>query len=42
MFGPGSRFEIDVTIADIYLVSSFDVNLIIDRTIACHHCLNLM
>lgn len=31
--GPGTRFQIDATIADIYLVSSFDRNLIIGRPI---------
>lgn len=31
--GPGTRFQIDATIADIYLVSSYDRNLIIGRPI---------
>ncbi len=31
--GPGTRFQIDATIADIYLVSSFDVNNIIGRPV---------
>lgn len=31
--GPGTRFQIDATIADIYLVSSFDVNRIIGRPV---------
>lgn len=31
--GPGTRFQIDATIADIYLVSSFDVNKIIGRPV---------
>lgn len=31
--GPGTRFQVDVTIADVYLVSSFDRNLIIGRPI---------
>lgn len=31
--GPGSRFQIDATIADIYLVSSFDVNKVIGRPV---------
>ncbi|MGG4546409.1 Mu transposase C-terminal domain-containing protein [Rossellomorea marisflavi] len=31
--GPGTRFQIDATIADVYLVSSFDRNLIIGRPI---------
>ncbi|OXS75825.1 Mu transposase C-terminal domain-containing protein [Domibacillus enclensis] len=31
--GPGTRFQIDSTIADIYLVSSFDRTLIIGRPI---------
>ncbi|MEK4487661.1 Mu transposase C-terminal domain-containing protein [Psychrobacillus sp. FSL H8-0484] len=31
--GPGTRFQIDATIADIYLVSSFDRSLIIGRPI---------
>jgi len=31
--GPGTRFQIDATIADIYLVSSFDRNLIIGRPV---------
>lgn len=31
--GPGTRFQVDATIADIYLVSSFDRNLIIGRPI---------
>lgn len=31
--GPGTRFQVDATIADMYLVSSFDVNRIIGRPI---------
>lgn len=31
--GPGTRFQIDATIADIYLVSAFDVNRIIERPV---------
>ncbi|WP_146550784.1 Mu transposase C-terminal domain-containing protein [Rummeliibacillus suwonensis] len=31
--GPGTRFQIDATIADIYLVSSFDRSLIIGRPV---------
>lgn len=31
--GPGTRFQVDATIADVYLVSSFDRNLIIGRPI---------
>ncbi|MEQ6853619.1 Mu transposase C-terminal domain-containing protein [Lysinibacillus capsici] len=31
--GPGTRFQVDATIADIYLVSSFDVNLIFGRPV---------
>ena len=31
--GPGTRFQIDATIADVYLVSSFDVNRIIGRPV---------
>ncbi|WP_242223150.1 Mu transposase C-terminal domain-containing protein [Bacillus cereus group sp. BfR-BA-01380] len=31
--GPGTRFQIDATIADIYLVSSFDRNRVIGRPI---------
>lgn len=31
--GPGTRFQIDATIADIYLVSSFDVNRVIGRPV---------
>lgn len=31
--GPGTRFQIDATIADIYLVSSFDVNKVIGRPV---------
>lgn len=31
--GPGTRFQIDATIADIYLVSSLDVNKIIGRPV---------
>ncbi len=31
--GPGFRFQIDATIADIYLVSSYDVNRIIGRPV---------
>ncbi|MGE7114171.1 Mu transposase C-terminal domain-containing protein [Lysinibacillus sp. NPDC047702] len=31
--GPGIRFQIDATIADIYLVSSFDVNRVIGRPV---------
>ncbi|MEX3748292.1 MULTISPECIES: Mu transposase C-terminal domain-containing protein [Lysinibacillus] len=31
--GPGMRFQVDATIADIYLVSSFDVNRIIGRPV---------
>ncbi|MBS4192854.1 transposase [Bacillus sp. FJAT-49705] len=31
--GPGTRFQVDATIADIYLVSSFDRSLIIGRPI---------
>ncbi|EON70942.1 Mu transposase C-terminal domain-containing protein [Lysinibacillus sphaericus] len=31
--GPGTRFQIDATVADIYLVSSFDRSLIIGRPI---------
>lgn len=31
--GPGTRFQIDATIADIYLVSSLDVNRIIGRPV---------
>lgn len=31
--GPGTRFQVDATIADIYLVSSFDRNLIIGRPV---------
>lgn len=31
--GPGTRFQIDATIADIYLVSSFDINRIIGRPV---------
>ncbi|MGD7009338.1 Mu transposase C-terminal domain-containing protein [Metabacillus sp. 84] len=31
--GPGTRFQIDATIADVYLVSSFDRQLIIGRPI---------
>ncbi len=31
--GPGTRFQIDATIADIYLVSSFDINRIIGRSV---------
>lgn len=32
-FGPGARYEIDATIADIYLVSEFDPDRIIGRPI---------
>ncbi|QBJ66103.1 transposase [Bacillus anthracis] len=31
--GPGTRFQIDATIADVYLISSFDRNLIIGRPV---------
>ncbi|MFT9849998.1 Mu transposase C-terminal domain-containing protein [Aneurinibacillus sp. REN35] len=31
--GPGTRFQVDATIADVYLVSSFDRNLIIGRPV---------
>lgn len=31
--GPGTRFQVDATIADIYLVSTFDVNRIIGRPV---------
>ncbi|MGY2611202.1 Mu transposase C-terminal domain-containing protein [Bacillus pretiosus] len=31
--GPGTRFQIDATIADVYLVSSFDRNLIVGRPV---------
>ena len=31
--GPGTRFQVDATIADVYLVSSFDRSLIIGRPI---------
>lgn len=31
--GPGTRFQVDATIADIYLVSSFDRSLIIGRPV---------
>lgn len=31
--GPGTRFQIDATIADIYLVSSIDINRIIGRPV---------
>jgi hypothetical protein len=31
--GPGTRFQIDATIADIYLVSSLDVNKVIGRPV---------
>src|SRR5690625_7427785 len=31
--GPGTRFQIDATIADIYLVSSLDVNKVKGRPI---------
>lgn len=31
--GPGTRFQIDATIADIYLVSAFDLNRIIGRPV---------
>lgn len=31
--GPGTRFQIDATIADIYLVSMYDVNKIIGRPV---------
>ena len=31
--GPGTRFQIDATAADIYLVSSFDVNKVIGRPV---------
>lgn len=31
--GPGTRFQIDATIADIYLVSSFDRSLVIGRPV---------
>ncbi|TKI46658.1 Mu transposase C-terminal domain-containing protein [Lysinibacillus tabacifolii] len=31
--GPGTRFQIDATIADIYLISSFDINRIIGRPV---------
>ncbi|WP_026558821.1 Mu transposase C-terminal domain-containing protein [Bacillus sp. J37] len=31
--GPGTRFQIDATIADIYLVSSLDINRIIGRPV---------
>ncbi|QOY37723.1 Mu transposase C-terminal domain-containing protein [Anaerobacillus isosaccharinicus] len=31
--GPGTRFQIDATIADIYLVSSYDVNKVIGRPV---------
>lgn len=31
--GPGTRFQIDATIADFYLISSFDRNLIIGRPV---------
>lgn len=31
--GPGTRFQLDATIADIYLVSAFDVNRIIGRPV---------
>lgn len=31
--GPGTRFQIDATIADVYLVSSFNRNLIIGRPV---------
>lgn len=31
--GPGTRFQIDATIADVYLISSFDRSLIIGRPI---------
>lgn len=32
-FGPGSRFQIDATIANVYLISSYNVNWIIGRPI---------
>lgn len=32
-FGPGARYEIDATIADIYLVSDMDPNIIIGRPV---------
>ncbi|GER68380.1 hypothetical protein BpJC4_28510 [Weizmannia acidilactici] len=31
--GPGTRFQIDATIADVYIVSAFDVNRIIGRPV---------
>nr|EEK69669.1 hypothetical protein bcere0006_1460 [Bacillus wiedmannii] len=31
--GPGTRFQVDATIADIYLVSSLDVNKVIGRPV---------
>ncbi|HAD78636.1 MAG TPA: transposase, partial [Flavobacteriaceae bacterium] len=31
--GPGTRFQVDATIADIYLVSSFNRSLIIGRPV---------
>src|SRR5699024_11740075 len=31
--GPGTRIQIDATIADIYFVSSLDVNKVISRTV---------
>src|SRR5699024_12652238 len=31
--GPGTRFQIDATMADIYLVSSLDVNKVIGRPV---------
>lgn len=33
VFGPGSRYEIDATVADVYLVSRFNRNWIIGRPI---------
>lgn len=33
VFGPGSRFQIDATIADVYLVSSYNADWIIGRPI---------
>jgi hypothetical protein len=32
-FGPGSRFQIDATVADVYLVSSYNPNWIIGRPV---------
>ncbi|MFL8938999.1 Mu transposase C-terminal domain-containing protein [Rossellomorea oryzaecorticis] len=33
VFGPGSRYQIDATIADVYLISSYNANWIIGRPI---------